>query len=225
MFARLAIPLGLLAGIVVATVAVALVVAIAPDAAPARSPAPPTPPGGTALPAGSGAPTATPSTGGPDGSPGTPVPSAGSGPFHVGEPAPPLRVPQLGGGTIDLAVLRGRPVWIEFMASWCPSCRDEFPLMNGYAARFADQGLVVLAIDVREDEGTVAALANQLGPVFPMGLDTDGSAASAWAVAGLPTHFFIDADGVVRDGAVGGIGPDVMASALEKIMPGVTVSP
>jgi thiol-disulfide isomerase/thioredoxin len=224
MFARLAIPLGLLAGIMVATVAVALVVAFAPDPKPADSPAP-TIPDGTAVPAGSGATTATPSAEGTGSLPTTSSPSVGGGPFHVGEPAPTLRLPQLGGGTIDLAVLRGRPVWIEFMASWCPSCQDEFPLMNRYAARYADEGLVVLAIDVREDEGTVAALANELGPIFPMGLDTDGSAESAWGVVALPTHFFVDADGVVRDGAVGGIGPDVMASALETIMPGVSVSP
>jgi len=116
-------------------------------------------------------------------------------------------------------------VWVEFMASWCPSCRDEFPLMNGYAARYADEGLVVVAIDVREDEGRAAALVSQLAPAFPIGLDGSGEAAEAWAVAGLPTHFFIDASGIVRDGAIGGIGPDVMAAALERIMPGVTVTP
>jgi thiol-disulfide isomerase/thioredoxin len=223
MFARLAIPLGLLAGIVVATVAVALVVIVAPDPAPARSSAPTVP--ATAAPASPGASNSSPSAGGSGIAPANPSPSAGGGPFHVGEAAPPLRLPQLGGGTIDLAALRGRPVWIEFMASWCPSCRDEFPLMNGYAARFADEGLVVLAIDVREDEGTVAAFANQVAPAFPIGLDESGEAATSWAVAGLPTHFFVDRDGIVRDGAVGGIGPDLMAAGLERIMPGVTVTP
>ncbi len=111
------------------------------------------------------------------------------------------------------------------MATWCPSCRDEFPIMSGFAARYADRGLVVVAVDVREDEGTVAAFANQLGPMFPMGLDEDGAAASAWDVVALPTHFFVDAAGIVRDGAVGGIGPDMMASALGTIMPGVTITP
>jgi len=227
MLARLAIPLGLLAGIMAATVAVALLVALAPEPTPTWSPEP-TSPGQTALPAGPEAPAQTPSpgdTGGPRGSPGTALPPAGGAPFHVGEAAPQLRVPQLGGGTIDLAALRGRPVWVEFMASWCPSCRDEFPLMNGYAARYADEGLVVVAIDVREDEGRAAALVSQLAPAFPIGLDGSGEAAEAWAVAGLPTHFFIDASGIVRDGAIGGIGPDVMAAALERIMPGVTVTP
>ena len=77
--------------------------------------------------------------------------SAADAPFHVGQPAPPLVVPQVGGGTIDLASLKGVPVWVNFMATWCPPCQDEFPLMNGFAARYADNGLVVIAIDVQED--------------------------------------------------------------------------
>ena len=50
----------------------------------------------------------------------------------------------------------GKPVWVNFMGTYCPPCLDEFPLMNGFAARYADDGLVVMAIDVKEDEGIVA---------------------------------------------------------------------
>jgi len=146
-------------------------------------------------------------------------------PFHVGQPAPPLVVPQVGGGTIDLASLKGKPVWINFMATWCPPCQDEFPLMNGFAARYADQGLVVIAVDVQEEEGAVATFAESLGATFPLGLDSDRSAAMAWDALALPVHFWIDADGVIRDGALGGIGPDVMARGLSSIMPGVDVTP
>jgi thiol-disulfide isomerase/thioredoxin len=147
------------------------------------------------------------------------------GAFHVGQPAPALVVPQVGGGTIDIATLRGKPVWINFMATWCPSCQDEFPLMNGFAARYVANGLVVIAIDVREDEGAVAAFAKGLGATFPLGLDTDGKAQSAWDAIALPVHFWIDKDGIVRDGALGGIGPDVMVAGLKTILPGVDVTP
>jgi thiol-disulfide isomerase/thioredoxin len=146
-------------------------------------------------------------------------------PFHIGQPAPPLLVPQVGGGTIDLAKLRGKPVWVNFMATWCPPCQDEFPLMNGFATRYASSGLVVVAVDVREDEGAVAAFAKQLGATFPLGLDTDGEAADTWGAIALPVHFWIDAEGIVRDGALGGIGPDVMADGLKTILPGVVVTP
>ena len=134
-------------------------------------------------------------------------------------------MPQVGGGTIDLADLKGKPVWINFMATWCPPCQDEFPLMNGFAARYAADGLVVIAVDVKEDEGTVAAFAETLGSTLPMGLDTTGAAADTWNANALPVHFWIDADGIVRDGALGGIGPDIMAQGLQTILPGVTVTP
>jgi cytochrome c biogenesis protein CcmG/thiol:disulfide interchange protein DsbE len=145
--------------------------------------------------------------------------------FHVGEPAPLLVVPQLGGGTVDLSMLRGKAVWVNFMQTTCPECVDEFPLMNGFKARYADQGLVVIAIDIREDEGTVASFASRLGATFPIGLDTDGKAQQAWATYALPVHFWVDREGIVRAGALGGIGPDVMVDGLKKILPGVKVTP
>jgi peroxiredoxin len=143
--------------------------------------------------------------------------------FHVGEAAPVLVVPQVGGGTIDLANLRGKPVWINFMATSCPECLDEFPLMNGYFNRLADAGLVVIAVHVKEDEGVVAAFAERLGATFSLGLDGDGSAAARWGAISLPVHFWIDKDGIIRFGALGGIGPDVMSAGLRTILPGVEV--
>jgi thiol-disulfide isomerase/thioredoxin len=141
--------------------------------------------------------------------------------FMVGEPAPPLALPQLGGGTIDLAMLRGRPVWVTFMATWCPSCREELPRMALAAVRHAEAGLVVVAVDVAEDEGTVAAYVRDLGVDLPVALDGDGSAMRRWRVLALPVHFWIDHAGVVRFGALGGVGPDVLAEGLGTILPGV----
>lgn len=145
--------------------------------------------------------------------------------FGVGEPAPSLVLAKVGGGTVDLASLRGKPVWVNFMATWCPPCIDELPLMVGFAARYEDTGLVVIAVDVREDEAAVAAFAKGLGVTFPVALDTDGAASSSWRVGPLPVHFWVDKDGIVRDGALGGLGPDVMATGLGSILPGVTVTP
>ncbi len=218
MKSALPIATGLVAGVVVAIVLIGSLVALVPDQITARSPSP------------------APSTAAPSAVVSSP-PSASAGPsasatpggivtsFHIGEAAPALSVPQVGGGTIDLAALKGKPVWVNFMATWCPSCQDEFPVMNGFAARYAKDGLVVIAVDVREEEGKVAAFGQSLNATFPMGLDADGAAQAAWGAYALPVHFWIDAQGIVRDGALGGVGPDLMARGLGRILPGVEVTP
>ncbi len=223
MSARLSVIAGLLAGALAALLLAGGLVAFWPEneLATAR-PSPATSPTATAA-----RPTAAATPSAPAGSASAAPPSgsATSANFHVGEPAPPLVVAQVGGGTIDLAALKGKPVWVNFMATWCPPCRDEFPLMNGYSARYASTGLVIIAVDVREDEGIVAAFAQSLNTSFPIGLDSDGSAQRAWGALALPVHFWVDAQGIVRDGALGGIGPDIMARGLQSILPGVTVKP
>ena len=126
---------------------------------------------------------------------------------------------------MDLADYRGKPVWVNFMATWCPSCVDELPSMAGFGVRYADTGLVILAVDVREDEAAVTAFFKDLGVKLPVVLDSDGAVSAGWGAIALPVHYWIDADGIVRNGALGGIGPDVMAQGLGTILPGVTVTP
>lgn len=218
---RTTVAAGLAAGVVATLAALLAAVAFIPD------------PRSAALASGS----ATPSAGGvatasmspsPDGSGGfgpSIVATDGEAMFHVGEAAPPLRVPQVGGGEIDLTNLDGRPVWINFMQTTSPPSADEFPLMSGFAARYADAGLVVIAIDIREEEGTVAAFAQALNATFPIGLDEDGTAAEAWNALVLPSHFWVDRDGIIRAGAIGGLGAEAMALNLAAILPGVNVTP
>lgn len=228
MWPRLSILAGLLAGVAVALLVLGGILAFAPEPGAAATPAP-VPSGSIPVLSPSPSDAPSPTASGPGASPtagGSAGPSGSAAAlFHVGEPAPALSVPQVGGGTIDLANLRGKPVWVNFMGTYCPPCLDEFPLMNGFAARHAEDGLVILAIDVKEEEGTVAAFAESLSATFPIGLDRDGSAQARWGALALPVHFWIDKDGIIRDGALGGIGPDIMARGLSAIMPGVDVTP
>jgi thiol-disulfide isomerase/thioredoxin len=208
---------GLGSGVLVAVLLIVGIVALGPDPEVAR--ASPSAPGSPAA----ALPTAPGSTAVPPSASATASP--GDQAFHIGERAPSLVVPQVGGGTIDLATLRGKPVWVNFMRTDCPPCRDEFPQMNGFYVRYADEDLIVVAIDIREDEGTIAAFAEGLNATFPIGMDVDGSAQRRWEAIVLPVHFWIDAEGIIRDGALGGIGPDIMADGLRTILPGVDVTP
>jgi thiol-disulfide isomerase/thioredoxin len=227
MWPRLSILAGLLAGVAAAALVIGGILFLAPEPGAATTPPPQPSASLTVLPSlsPSADPSANPSPGASASGGPSRDPSSAAALFHVGEPAPALVVPQVGGGIVDLAKLRGKPVWVNFMGSYCPPCRDEFPLMSGYANRLADDGLVVIAVDVKEDEGVAAAFAESLGATFPLGLDADGSAAARWGAVALPVHFWIDKEGIIRDGALGGIGPDIMSAGLRTILPGVEVGP
>ena len=233
--------LGVLAGVLVGSLALLALVLALPSASvpasPSPSPSPAVDASASPLPSGSAAAVASPS-GSATASPAVASPSAppsesasddGFDPtalFGIGKPAPALVLPLAdGSGTVDLASLRGKPVWVNFMATWCPSCVDELPIMSGFATRYASMGLVVLAVDVQEDPATATAFARRLGVTFPVAVDADGSTITAWGALALPVHFWVDAAGIVRDGAVGQVGPDLMADALSRILPGVTVTP
>ena len=212
----IAIALGLLAG-VAAALGLAVVVYSLVPAAPAPTPAATaTPvavlPSPTPLPT----PTATASP--------VPSPTRSPSPFPlVGRPAPSLVAPGLDGATIDLAAYLGKPVWLVFTSTDARLARDEYPLMSGFAARYAETGLAVLAIHVKEDAATVKPFVNGLDVSFPVALDGDGSRAATWDALALPVHYWIDKTGIVRDAALGGLGPDQMARSLGTILPGVTI--
>ena len=119
-----AILAGLLAGVLVAAGVLAAFVFVGSDPIGLRPTPSPTvaataSPSASAGPSASPAPSASASSGAPTGS------DAGQTGFHIGEPAPPLIVAQLGGGTIDVSTLRGKPVWVNFMQTTCPECGPE----------------------------------------------------------------------------------------------------
>lgn len=145
-------------------------------------------------------------------------PSTGVG---IGDLAPALKVGGLGESDIDLAALKGTPVWVNFTASWCPTCRDELATMERFA--LANPGVTLLVIDVREPPEVVQALVDSTGITMPVGLDLDGQAQLAWNAYALPVHYFVDADGIVREYIYGGPGPDQFLAALQKVLPGATM--
>ena len=155
-----------------------------------------------------------------------PTPDSGSpeSGVAVGQPAPPLAVTLTDGSLLDTRDYAGQPLWINFMASWCPQCADELPMMQHYQAQLGDQATLIL-VDVGEDRHTVNAFVNSLGIDLPVGLDPDSSIQQTWGAYALPVHYFIDGNGVVQQIIFGGAPPEVFDQALGTILPGETPSP
>lgn len=117
--------------------------------------------------------------------------------------APALSLKDLSGKTVDLADYRGKPVLLNFWATWCDSCREEMPALEDLNRRRAAEGVVVLGVSLDEDAASVVPpFVREHGLTFPI-LIADRGVVSGYAVRGLPTAYLIDADGLISRRWVG----------------------
>jgi len=117
----------------------------------------------------------------------------------VGEPAPAFSAFALTGRVVDSSEFAGKPLWINFWASWCAPCRAELPEMKMAFAALQPRGLEVLAISLDEPTIEAALYASQNELEFRVLSDPDRAGTSAaYRVNNFPTHIFVDADGIVR---------------------------
>jgi cytochrome c biogenesis protein CcmG, thiol:disulfide interchange protein DsbE len=217
---RLAILIGAVAAVLVGGLGVAAIVGTLQGDPPLTPPPPTATPGTTPLGLYTPPPTVPPTPSPTPTMPGSPTAPIGT---QIGNVAPRLVVPDLAGGEIDTASAAGKPLWINFMATWCPSCRDELPMMERVNLDLGDE-LEVVLVDVGEPEEVVADFMGDLEIDLPVGLDPTGAAQSAWGAFALPVHFLIDADGVVREVIFGGAPREVFAESLQLIVPEADIS-
>ncbi len=128
------------------------------------------------------------------------LPAAGQG-VRSGSRAPNIDLPTLDGSRVRLEDYRGQPVIVTFWASWCPSCRDEFPTLADAYRRYAEQGLKVFAVnelDQEVREGDIRKFLVEVPVPFPVLVDRRGRSRREYRLIGLPTTVFIDTAGVIR---------------------------
>lgn len=122
------------------------------------------------------------------------APTGGS----IGSRAPAFELQDLDGNTVRLADLRGRPVIVNFWASWCGPCVEEFPLLKRAAAQHAGDGLALVGIVYKDSSAAAADFMQRMGANWPTLMDPGEKTADAFGiVAGPPESFFIDAEGTV----------------------------
>lgn len=142
--------------------------------------------------------------------------SAGPAP-EVGETAPDFSATTIDGKKVTLSKLRGKPLWLTFGASWCQPCRAENPDIETTYEKYRKKGLQVLAVFIQDDKSTIADYARRAGLTYPKVDDSSDEIASGYRIAGIPSHFFIDGEGVLRAITIGTLDPSNLDSVLNEI--------
>jgi len=143
--------------------------------------------------------------------------ASGSAVAQVGHPAPGWTEPSIPGSTLSLDSLRGKAVYLNFFATWCPPCAQEAPAIDALSRSFSSAGLRVVGVDVLENAHKAALFRTEHHLSYPVVVDS-GTLRSQYEINGLPVHVFIDRGGIVRKIVVGELSPAAMRANVERIL-------
>ena len=134
----------------------------------------------------------------------------------IGTTAPPTTGTSLDGATVDLSAYRGRPVVLNFVASWCGPCRTEAPHLEAFAYDQSklENGAKVVGVAFNDATAAMRSYAAAQGVTYPIITDPNGTIASAWGVASPPTTFVISPQGKVTKELVGAVTVADLAHAV-----------
>lgn len=144
--------------------------------------------------------------------------AAGGGPARVGSPAPNWNEPTASGSALSLRSLRGKVVYLNFFATWCPPCNDEAPALNALQKRYAARGLQIVGVDELESAAKARSFVAKYGLVYPAVVDNGTLQAQYGIYDGLPVHVFIGRHGVVRRIVTGEMTGKEMADEVRLLL-------
>ena len=136
----------------------------------------------------------------------------------IGQSAPPTVLPLLDSTTISLDELKasGKIVILDFWATWCDPCREELPFVSKLAEQFADQGVVLYAINQQESPQQVRSFIEEQPFTMTVALDESGAISADFNVSGIPCLYIIGRDGTIQVNHVG-VGPDTEKHLREEL--------
>jgi thiol-disulfide isomerase/thioredoxin len=151
------------------------------------------------------------------------------GPYVIrtGEHVQDFTLADLKGNTVRFSDLKGKAIVLNFWATWCPPCRREIPLLNGFQKEYASRGVSVVGVDVGETTDVVRAFVESIGVAYPVWVDAPKEAVgfdrtqeihSRFGGVGLPTTIFIDPDGIVRNRHLGELSRAVLENEAENLL-------
>ena len=136
----------------------------------------------------------------------------------IGRPAPGFALREVGTGrTIDIAQFRGKPVIVNFWATWCGPCWEEHPVLVANARQLGGD-VQFVGVVFQDTEDKILGFLNQRGSSYPTLVDQQGKTAIAYGVGGVPETYFLDRNGVIRAKYAGPMNDDILRENLQKAM-------
>jgi thiol-disulfide isomerase/thioredoxin len=123
----------------------------------------------------------------------------------------------LQGNKVTLSELKGKKVFLNFWATWCPPCKAEMPDIEKLYQETKDSDLIILAVNVGEDKKTVQDFIKENKYNFPILLDVKGEVSQLYQVSGIPTSYFINAEGYLDGSATGSIPLESMKENINNL--------
>ncbi len=131
-------------------------------------------------------------------------------------PAPDFKLTTLTGETVKLSDYRGKKVFINFWATWCPPCKEEMPHIQQYYEKSAKDDVVILAIneDSKGNRDAIQQFVNEYSLSFPILLDETGDVSITYEILTLPTSMIINEEGVVVEQIIGPVTEEMLHEKL-----------
>jgi cytochrome c biogenesis protein CcmG/thiol:disulfide interchange protein DsbE len=145
------------------------------------------------------------------------IPTAALAVPRAGQPAPAFSLPALAGGKpVSLDSLKGKPVYVNFFASWCEPCNAEAPSIGQLRTKYAKRGVTVVGIDELDTRDRGAAFVKKnANPYSLVAFDEGGGVGRDYGAIAMPVHIFIDRRGVVTLYRLGEMNPTEIENAIK----------
>jgi cytochrome c biogenesis protein CcmG/thiol:disulfide interchange protein DsbE len=118
-----------------------------------------------------------------------------SHPPRIGAPAPAFSAKRMGGGRVSLASLRGKPVVLNFWASWCSPCKGEAAKLQQAWQQYRKQGVVFVGVDYHDVTSDARTFLEHHGVTYPTVLDGSGMIGDRYGLTGVPETYFVNRQG------------------------------
>jgi peroxiredoxin len=125
------------------------------------------------------------------------------GKAKIGMPAPLFSLPDLEGGSWNLADLKGKVVFVNFWASWCAPCLEEMPSMVALNKSMPEDYFQMITVLYNDRPEYARSVVKKAGATFPVLLDPDSEAAALYGLTGVPETYIIDPQGILREKIIG----------------------